>query len=632
MGVLFLYSMSNNDLIEQWERIQTKTFTNWVNSHLIKRGKKIENLLTDLSDGVNLLHLLEVISGDSVGKINATPKMKIHKIENLNKALKFIAEHGVKLASIGSEEIHDQNVKLTLGLIWTLILRFAIVGLSEEGLSAKEGLLLWCRRKTEPYDNVDVKDFTMSFQDGLAFCALIHRHRPDLIDYDSLSAEDKLGNLNLAFDVAKEHLDVARLLDAEDIVNMPRPDERSIMTYVAQLYQVFSSLDKVEVAGRRIGKLADFAKMIFELQHDYEQRTTALKGKVTAKSDELNNAGLGDDYVTSKNLISEFRQYKKTEKREWVGEQDELQSLFNLIQAKLKTHRRPAYVPPQGLSVDDVEEDMNQLNHAESSRRSALNAQLRAILDQLRTNFAEKANAFADKLAALKKGVSADSDSELADRLAAAQANQSELATLGAELPTIEAAEQACDAANIEENDKTDHTYDDLWFAHNLLTKTYKKNVDLLQNQIQASQTEDISPEQVEEFKETFKHFDQDKDDQLSKLEFKSCLSGLGVVELDFEGGDKRFESIFSKVTDTDMVDFQKFLKYMISITKDEESPEQIEDSFNVLAGGKDHVTVNDMKVGQLSQEQIDHLTSVLPPMEGIDGGFNYKAYVANLF
>merc|ERR1712108_18866 len=73
-------------------------------------------------------------------------------------------------------------------------------------------------------------------------------------------------------------------------------------------------------------------------------------------------------------------------------------------------------------------------------------------------------------------------------------------------------------------------------------------------------------------------------------------------------------------------------LTWLISKTKDEESPEQIEDSFNVLAGGKDHVTVNDMKVGQLSQEQIDHLTSVLPPMEGIDGGFNYRAYVANLF
>lgn len=624
--------MSNSDLIEQWERIQTKTFTNWVNSHLIKRGKKIESVLTDLDDGVMLLNLLETISGDDVGKINSTPKMRIHKIENLNKALKFIADHGVKLASIGSEEICDRNVKLTLGLIWTLILRFAIVGLSEEGLSAKEGLLLWCRRKTEPYDNVDIKDFTMSFQDGLGFCALIHRHRPDLIDYDSLTAEDKLGNLNLAFDVAKEHLDVARLLDAEDIVNMPRPDERSIMTYVAQLYQVFSSLDKVETAGRRIGKLVDFAKMIKDLTNDYEARARALKNKVTSKSQELEGAGLGNDYQTSKNLINEFRNYRKTEKREWVQEQEDLQSLFNTIQAKLKTHRRPAYVPPSGLTLNDIDDDMNNLNTAESNRRTALNAQLRAILEELRTNFANKANSFADKLAALKKALSAD-HGELTDQLSAAQANAQELANLGNDLPSIEAAEKACDAANIEENDKTDHTYDDLWFAHNLLTKSYKRNVDLLTNQIQASKTEDISPEQVEEFKETFKHFDHDADDLLSKLEFKSCLSGLGVVELDFEGGDKRFESIFNKVAEgSETVDFQKFLKYMISITKDEESQDQIEDSFNILAGGKDHVTVNDMKVGQLSAEQIAHLTSVMPASSTVDGAFDYKAYVSGLF
>merc|ERR1712100_981991 len=334
MGVFFCISKqmaSNADLIEKWEIIQTKTFTNWVNSHLVKRGKKIESVKTDLSDGVMLLHLLESISGDSVGKFNSSPKMKIHKIENLNKALKFIADHGVKLASIGSEEICDQYLKLTLGLVWTLILRFAIVGLSEEGLSAKEGLLLWCQRKTEPYDNVDIKDFTFSFQDGLGLCALIHRHRPDLIDYDSLSSENKLDNL-----------DVAKLLGAEDIVNMPKPDERSIMTYVAQLYQVFSSLDKVEVAGRRIGKLADFAQTMFNLQHDYEERSRALKSSVTSKSNELENAALGNDYATSRQLISEFREYRGTLKRQWVGEQEELPSLFNVIQAKLKTNRRPA--------------------------------------------------------------------------------------------------------------------------------------------------------------------------------------------------------------------------------------------------------------------------------------------------
>lgn len=82
-------------------------------------------------------------------------------------------------------------------------------------MSAKEGLLLWCQRKTQPYKNVNVQNFHMSFKDGLAFCALIHRHRPDLIDYDKLSKEDPIKNLNLAFDIAEKHLDIPRMLDAE---------------------------------------------------------------------------------------------------------------------------------------------------------------------------------------------------------------------------------------------------------------------------------------------------------------------------------------------------------------------------------------------------------------------------------
>ena len=622
----------SEDLVAQWERVQTKTFSGWVNSHIVKRGKKINSVLEDLDDGIALLTLLEVISGESVGKFNQTPKMRIHKIENLNKALKFIQEHGVKLASIGSEEICDKNVKLTLGLIWTIILRFAIAGLSEEGLSAKEGLLLWCRRKTEPYDNVDIKDFTNSWQDGLAFCALIHRHRPDLIDYHSLNSNDKLGNLNLAFDVAKEHLDVARLLDAEDIVNTPKPDERSIMTYVAQLYQVFSSLDKIEIAGRRIGKLLEFARVIFDLQHDYERRTKALKGAVIHKSSELKESPHGNDYNTTRGLIADFRQYRKTQKRQWVQEQEDLAALFNQIQAKLKINKRPPYVPPSGLSVSDVDHDVTALTQAEQARRSALNAQLRSILDSLRQNFANKANHFADQLNSLK-GRLADSGADIDQHLNTLKTNQGNLESLASQLPSIEAAEKECEAANIEENEYTDHTYDDLWFAHNLLSKTYKKSIDEVSNQIAASKSQDISPEQIEEFRQTFKHFDQDKDDKLSKLEFKSCLSGLGVVELDFEGGDKRFESIFNGVAaGGDHVDLAQFVKYMISITQDEASFEQIRDAFNTLANGKDHITLNDLKVAQISQQQIEFLLPHLKPRDGIDGGYEFNDYVTRTF
>ena len=82
-------------------------------------------------------------------------------------------------------------------------------------MTAKEGLLLWCQRKTAPYKNVNVQNFHLSWRDGLAFCALIHRHRPDLLDYSKLSKDNPLDNLNLAFDIAEKYLDIPRMLDAE---------------------------------------------------------------------------------------------------------------------------------------------------------------------------------------------------------------------------------------------------------------------------------------------------------------------------------------------------------------------------------------------------------------------------------
>lgn len=86
------------------------------------------------------------------------------QIANVNKALEFIERKGVKLVSIGAEEIVDGNLKMTLGMIWTIILRFAIQDISVEEMTAKEGLLLWCQRKTAPYKNVNVQNFHLSFK------------------------------------------------------------------------------------------------------------------------------------------------------------------------------------------------------------------------------------------------------------------------------------------------------------------------------------------------------------------------------------------------------------------------------------------------------------------------------------
>ncbi|XP_063499559.1 alpha-actinin-3 isoform X9 [Symphalangus syndactylus] len=376
-----------------WEKQQRKTFTAWCNSHLRKAGTQIENIEEDFRNGLKLMLLLEVISGERLPRPDKG-KMRFHKIANVNKALDFIASKGVKLVSIGAEEIVDGNLKMTLGMIWTIILRFAIQDISVEETSAKEGLLLWCQRKTAPYRNVNVQNFHTSWKDGLALCALIHRHRPDLIDYAKLRKDDPIGNLNTAFEVAEKYLDIPKMLDAEDIVNTPKPDEKAIMTYVSCFYHAFAGAEQAETAANRICKVLAVNQENEKLMEEYEKLASELLEWIRRTVPWLENRVGEPSMSAMQRKLEDFRDYRRLHKPPRVQEKCQLEINFNTLQTKLRLSHRPAFMPSEGKLVSDIANAWRGLEQVEKGYEDWLLSEIRRLqrLQHLAEKFRQKAS------------------------------------------------------------------------------------------------------------------------------------------------------------------------------------------------------------------------------------------------
>ncbi|XP_066554329.1 filamin B a isoform X1 [Amia ocellicauda] len=233
---------TEKDLAEDapWKKIQQNTFTRWCNEHLKCVNKRIANLQLDLSDGLRLIALLEVLSQKKMyRKYHQRPTFRQMKLENVSVALEFLDRENIRLVSIDSKAIVDGNLKLILGMVWTLILHYSISMpvWEDEGdedakkQTPKQRLLGWIQNKVP---DLPITNFSNNWQDGRALGALVDSCAPGLCpDWETWDTVKPVENAREAMQQADDWLGIPQVITPEEIID-PNVDEHSVMTYLSQ--------------------------------------------------------------------------------------------------------------------------------------------------------------------------------------------------------------------------------------------------------------------------------------------------------------------------------------------------------------------------------------------------------------
>lgn len=417
---------------------------------------------------------------------------------------------------------------------------------------------------------------------NLKSCALLDIHRPDLIDYDELDKSDHRGNMQLAFDIASKEIGIPDLLDVEDVCDVVKPDERSLMTYIAYWFHAFSQMEKVENAGRRVEKFVSNMQGAWEMENSYEQRMRELMKQIAEQKREWEEAKFDGSYTDAKRQAGDFSIYKRSQKRKWIAEKSDLVTLLGNIKTKLNTYRLRPYEPPRELSMEALDQAWTILMRSEQERSRVINGTIRDIKNALKRAYADSANDLALTINTLSTSISS-LEGDVEKQLKMTQRLSQDLEPLDGFIQQISKLDTQCEEANIEENDFTTYTYDELEYELDLVKSAISKKLVFLENQMVARNMTNLTPIQLEEFESVFRHFDKDLSNTLQEVEFSAALASLGLAY------DER--EMHAKFLDTsggrNSVSFEQFIRFMVAETEDQNTAEQVFESFKEVADGK---------------------------------------------
>ncbi|XP_073870369.1 F-actin-monooxygenase MICAL2 isoform X7 [Macaca fascicularis] len=217
--------------------------------------------------------------------------------ENINKNFEqYTLDPGTRYPNLNSHCVRPHQVKhlyITKELEHYPLERLGSVRRSVN-LSRRESdirpskLLTWCQQQTEGYQHVNVTDLTTSWRSGLALCAIIHRFRPELINFDSLNEDDAVENNQLAFDVAEREFGIPPVTTGREMVSAQEPDELSMVMYLSKFYELFrgTPLRPVDSWRKNYGENADLSLAKSSISNNYlnltfpRKRTPRVDGQI----------------------------------------------------------------------------------------------------------------------------------------------------------------------------------------------------------------------------------------------------------------------------------------------------------------------------------------------------------------
>ncbi|XP_073917097.1 smoothelin isoform X6 [Castor canadensis] len=170
------------------------------------------------------------------GSLAALEKRQAEKKKELMKAQSLPKTSASQARKAMIEKLEKEGAAGSPGGPRTAVQRSTSFGVPNAN-SIKQMLLDWCRAKTRGYEHVDIQNFSSSWSDGMAFCALVHNFFPEAFDYGQLSPQNRRQNFEVAFSSAETHADCPQLLDTEDMVRLREPDWKCVYTYIQEFYR-----------------------------------------------------------------------------------------------------------------------------------------------------------------------------------------------------------------------------------------------------------------------------------------------------------------------------------------------------------------------------------------------------------